>query len=336
VPPRRPSPKDTHSRPRERERRRAERSATHRIAFIGHAIVWATVVLFLLLITSGLTAAVVAVGWGLALALHGFFAVVAPILRRRWVQAEVGRRLSARVTQERRRSEGRHGRALEALSASVAHEIRNPITAAKSLIQQIAEDPTSPANAEYATVAVAELDRVERSVSHLLRYAREEPVVLAETDVSAVLASALEVLQERIDRSPVRVAAARDGGPWLQADPDKLRRVLINLIANALDALEENGGPGSEVDVSAGTSLAGDAVWLKVADNGPGIEAGRLEGIFDPFHTSKETGTGLGLAISRKLVEAHGGTIEVESTRGTGTAFVVTLPKHGPPGDEHP
>ena len=120
-----------------------------------------------------------------------------PALWARWVEEEVGRKVGATVTRERRQVEGRHARALESLSASVAHEIRNPVTAAKSLVQQIAEDPTSTTNAEYARVAAAELDRVERSVSHLLRYAREEPLTLAETDLEDVVRGALETDPER-------------------------------------------------------------------------------------------------------------------------------------------
>jgi signal transduction histidine kinase len=246
------------------------------------------------------------------------------------VQHEVGERVAVSVTEARRSLEGRHARALEELSASVAHEIRNPITAAKSLVQQIAEDPAAEGNAEFARVAVTELDRVERAVSHLLRYAREEPLSLRETDVESVLDSALESLKERFTRLGVGLSRHHDGDGWLQADPDKLRRVCINLFSNALDAFEESQFPGPRLEISSGTNLAGDALWLKVHDNGPGIEAERLPKIFKPFHTSKESGTGLGLAITRKLIEAHGGTIEVASKLGEGTTFTLSLPKHGP------
>ena len=89
------------------------------------------------------------------------------------------------MSRERRVLEGRHVRSLEDLSAQVAHEIRNPITAAKSLVQQMGEDPTSAENVGYAKVALEELDRVERSVAHLLRYAREEDLRLAEVSLGS-------------------------------------------------------------------------------------------------------------------------------------------------------
>jgi signal transduction histidine kinase len=313
-------------------RRRAERTAGHRVAFIGHAVVFGSVCLFLLVVAGPLVATIVALAWGIGLSAHGFFGVVAPLLRRRWVADEVGKRLSAGATEVRRSVEGRHARALEQLSASVAHEIRNPVTAARSLVQQIAEDPSSPSNAEYAKVATAELDRVERSISHLLRYAREEPLSLREADLEEIADSALETLRERLFRTGTQLDRHIEPNSWLVADPDKLRRVLINLIANALDALEESGFPGPRIELSSGTNLAGDELWVRVRDNGPGIEADRLAKIFDPFHTSKAQGTGLGLAITRKLVEAHGGNIDVESKPGEGTTFTLMLPKHRPTG----
>ncbi|HMJ14909.1 MAG TPA: ATP-binding protein [Polyangiaceae bacterium] len=312
--------------------RRAKRRAGHRIAFIGHLVVYGSVCLFLLVVAGFFPAVIVALSWGIGVLLHGFFAVLAPVLRQRWVEREVGQRLSTRVTHERRALEGRHARALDQLSASVAHEIRNPVTAAKSLVQQIAEDPTHAGNAEYAKVAVTELDRVERSVSHLLRYAREEPLSLQEVEMQDIVDAALDVLRERLNRTSTVVDKQIEANGWFEADPDKLRRVLINLISNALDALDESGFPSPRIELSSGTNLAGDELWLSVRDNGPGIEAERLPKVFDPFHTSKEQGTGLGLAITRKLVEAHGGSIEVESKLGEGACFHLVFPRHAPAG----
>ncbi len=103
--------------------------------------------------------------------------------------------------------------------------------------------------------------------------------------------------------------------------------MVINLVGNALDALEESSTPGGRVDVQVGENLAGTEVWLRVADDGPGIDGAGREQLFSPFHTSKETGTGLGLPISRKLVDAHRGHIEVRSEPGAGTEFIVTLPR---------
>ena len=118
----------------------------------------------------------------------------------------------------------------------------------------------------------------------------------------------------------------RGAGP-LRGDPEKLRRVVINLVSNALDAFAEAHTENPVLQVQAGENLAGTEVWVRVRDNGPGIDPDAAARIFDPFFTRKQSGTGLGLPITRKLVEAHGGDIELDTELGRGTEFVVTLPK---------
>jgi signal transduction histidine kinase len=253
--------------------------------------------------------------------------LVEPRVRRRFLEAEVRQQVSATLSQERTQLEGRHARSLEQLAAGVAHEIRNPITAAKSLVQQMEEDPRAAENVEYARVALAELERVERSVSHLLRFAREEETERADLRMADVVESALETFRERAARSGARIVREIDCQGELRGDADKLRRVVINLVGNAFDALESARTVEPRVEVALGENLAGDEVWLRVRDNGPGIDPDAREKLFDPFYTSKVAGTGLGLAITKKLVEAHGGAIEVDARPGRGADFLVTLPR---------
>jgi len=253
-----------------------------------------------------------------------------PRVRERLVAEEVGKRLDARVVAQRRAMESEHARSLEQLSASIAHEIRNPITAAKSLVQQMGEEPAAEENVEYARVALAELERVERSVSHLLRFAREEDLRAQDVLLADVVASALETFRDRITRSGVIVEQTFDTDGALRGDPEKLRRVAINLIGNAIDAVGEardDGAAPPRVELALGENLAGTEVWLRVRDNGPGIDPVAAERIFDPFFSAKDSGTGLGLPITRKLVEGHGGHIEVDSEPGRGTEFVLTFPR---------
>ena len=98
---------------------------------------------------------------------------------------------------------------------------------------------------------------------------------------------------------------------------------------SALDALGEARPPEPRIEVQAGENLAGTEVWVRVSDNGPGIEPERLQRIFSPFYTSKAAGTGLGLAISKKVVDAHGGSLEAHTRSDGGTQFLLTLPKQG-------
>lgn len=306
--------------------RDAQRRAKARIGFFAHLITYAAVCM-LLFIEARPAARPTAIFWGIGLAFHYFSAVFAPDLRRRMVNREVQHQVATGVSRERRALEGRHVRSLEDLSAQVAHEIRNPITAAKSLVQQMGEDPTSAENVGYAKVALEELDRVERSVAHLLRYAREEDLRLAEVSLASVVDSALETLRERIETQRVRLVREDGHDGVVRGDAEKLRRVVINLVGNALDALAEGGTADPTVEVLAGENLAGTECWLRVRDNGPGIDARTLAQIWSPFYSSKASGTGLGLAIAKKVVEAHGGTIEAASQPGAGSEFTIALPK---------
>ena len=220
-----------------------------------------------------------------------------------------------------------HARQLENLSASIAHEIRNPITAAKSLVQQMGEDLTCADNIEYAEVALAELERVERSVSHLLRYAREEKKENRELCLVDAVDSALSALQDRADEFGVDIQLDCDTPGRIRGDVEQLRRIVLNLVGNAIDALAESKVQNPAIAIEVGDNLAGTEAWLRVSDNGPGIAPEAREFIFNPFHTSKDSGTGLGLAITKKLVEAHGGTVELKSAPAAGASFVLTFPK---------
>jgi signal transduction histidine kinase len=308
--------------------RLARRRANLKLSFVTHFVAWASVCFFLLMVAGFRAAFIVALAWGIGLVLHYFLAIVAPELRRSLIDREVSREVETTRPVARRSLEDKHARSLEQLSASIAHEIRNPITAAKSLVQQMGEDPSSRENVAYANVALEELDRVERSISHLLKYAREEELQVGELRVAEVVDSALETFRDRITRLGVAVTRELGGEGVMKGDVEKLRRVLINLMANALDSLEESRTQGPRIQVISGEDLAGREVWLRVRDNGPGIAPEMLPRIFSPFHTSKSSGTGLGLAISKKLVDAHGGSIEVHSSPGQGTEFLLRFPKH--------
>lgn len=315
--------------PVELARREARSRANRRIAFIGHALVWASTCFFLLVVVNLTVATIVGLAWGIGLTCHGFFGVAAPALRRRWVDAEVAVQLPGHVTHAKRALSSEHKRSLEQLSASIAHEVRNPITAAKSLVQQMGEDPASAENVEFAQLALEELDRVESSISHLLRYAREEDVQMVPMRLTEVVESALDNLEARARAADVELTRDLDGDGEMTGDPEKLRRVFLNLVGNALDAIEESGAGRGAIGVTSGQSLSGDELWVRVKDDGPGMSPARMEKIFSPFYTSREAGTGLGLPISKKLVEMHGGTLEVESTEGAGTEMIVTLPVVG-------
>ncbi|MFT5441492.1 MAG: signal transduction histidine kinase [Myxococcota bacterium] len=310
----------------ERSHRDARIDAEHRAELLLRAGKMGFVVMLLLIFVSPL-GVIALIFWGMKFGRRLFALLVEPQLRERLVEQEVGRNIHANVSQERREIADDHARSLEVLSASVAHEIRNPITAAKSLLQQMREDPESVDNEEYAQVALVELERVERSISHLLRFGREEEFRKAPVRMLDVLESAIETFRERGDREGVEIVREFDSDGTMLGDAEKLRRVMINLVGNAFDALTEAGIEAPTIHVSMGENLAGNKVWVRVRDNGHGIDEATRSRIFTPFYTDKRNGTGLGLAITRKLVAAHGGAIEVSEGPGEGAEFVLSFPK---------
>jgi signal transduction histidine kinase len=319
-----PRPKLT---PEERARRDALRAVNARIGFLIHGTVY-VLVIFGILLTGGFKAALTtAVFWGIGVASHFVAAVAGPELRKRWIEQEVGPRVATETQQQRRDLESEQARRVQRLSASLAHEIRNPITAAKSLVQQMGEDPNATENVSYAQVALQELERVERSIAHLLKFAREEELKLAPTRLDEIATSALATLRDRMRDLGVKLETDFAEAGALVGDVEQLRRVVLNLAANALDAMRDAKTPAPRLRVAVGENLAGTEAWLRVRDNGPGIPAEHLPRLFDPFFTAKDGGTGLGLALARKIVDAHGGSIEATSEPGAGAEFVVTLPK---------
>jgi len=318
--------------PEEQAWRRAQRLADEKARLVSEDL-WILIVCGVLIVAMPPLGIILTICWGRRPLKRAYQLFILPRLRDKFIEQEVEKEVAATLSHERQLMESQHARSMQQLSASIAHEIRNPITAAKSLVQQMEEDPRRSENVEYARVALEELQRVERSVSHLLRFARDEEMGLAEVSLADVIESALETFRDRVERSGVVLEHQLETDGRLRGDPEKLRRVIINLVGNAIDALEESGTPEPHIAVSMGENLAGTDVWVRVQDNGPGVSREARERLFSPFYTSKPNGTGLGLAICRKVVDAHGGSIEVGSTPGSGAEFLLTFPKAGAPGE---
>ncbi len=309
--------------PEEEALRRARRRAGAQAGFYAHLMSYLGVIAFLALINLFTTRYPwfiwPALGWGIGLFSHWMAVFGSHLVRERYFDPAVERELR----RERATMQTEKQASIDELSSSIAHEIRNPIAAAKSLVQQMGEDPTSVENVEYAKVALEELERVEHRVSHLLKYAKEEDYSFALVNLANVIDSALTQLRAKLDAAKIAISRNYIAGPTVQADAEKLRQVFANLVDNAIDALATI-PEGRRIDLflENGDGLA----TVRVRDNGCGIAPEKLDRIFNPFFTTKEKGTGLGMAISKKIVEAHEGAIEVASEVGRGTEFKVMLP----------
>jgi signal transduction histidine kinase len=304
--------------------RRAKKRAAAEVGFYAHLMSYLGVIAFLALINLFTTRYPwflwPAMGWGIGLFAHYMAVFGSRMLREHYFEPAVERevRRNTMVMQTEKQA------SIDELSSTIAHEIRNPIAAAKSLVQQMGEDPTSIENVEYANVALDELDRVERRISHLLRFAKEEDYNFDNVNLAAVVDSALQQMKAKLDDAKVRVARNYISGPVVVADSEKLRQVFSNVLDNAIDALQ---GVAEERRIDLFIENGGKRATVKLADNGSGIAPEKIDRIFNPFFTTKEKGTGLGMAISRKIVEAHQGTIDVSSEPGAGTEFTVSLPR---------
>jgi signal transduction histidine kinase len=260
-----------------------------------------------------------ALGWGIGLFSHYMAVFGSKVIRQRYFEPAVERE----VRREKAALQTERQADLSELSSTIAHEIRNPIAAAKSLVQQMGEDPSSLENVEYAKVAIDELDRVERRISHLLKYAKEEDFEMAPVNLASVVDSALTQMRKKLDDAGVAAVRNYIAGPTIEADGEKLKQVFSNVLDNAIDALTPV-LEGRRIDLFIDNG--GNNATVRIRDNGAGIAPEKLDRVFTPFFTTKENGTGLGMAISRRIVEGHEGTIEVRSKTGEGTEFVVTLP----------
>ena len=260
-----------------------------------------------------------ALGWGMGVFSHYMAVFGQQVLRERYFEPAIERE----VRREKVVMQTEKQASIDELSSTIAHEIRNPIAAAKSLVQQMGEDPTSVENVEYAKVALDELDRVERRISHLLRFAKEEDYHFDHVNLAAVVDAALTQLRAKLDAAKVNVARNYIGGPTVHADKEKLKQVFANVLDNAIDALEPV-AEGRRIDLFI--ENGGRRAVVRLRDNGCGIPPDKIDRIFNPFFTTKDKGTGLGMAISKKIVEAHEGSIDVVSEPGRGTEFAVALP----------
>lgn len=240
-----------------------------------------------------------------------------------WV---VGRRRDAEIDRLRREvAEAEHLAAVGRLAGSIAHEVRNPLSAVRGLVQYLAKGhpPGSP-QAEYAAAAVAEVDRLERVVSGLLDYTRPRRPRRLPVEVGESLASAVALMRDDPRAQGVEIVLeVAPSLPTVSADPDQLRQVLVNLLVNALEALDGRG------HLWVRAKPEGEMVRVEVADDGPGLPPGDPERLFDPFFSTRQRGTGLGLAIARRIVRAHGGELTAASRPQGGASFSFTLPVAG-------
>jgi len=219
-------------------------------------------------------------------------------------------------------SRAEHLATLGEMATGLAHEIRNPLAGIAGVIEIIGRDlpSTSPARAVVKDVR-QEIARINQIVTDLLQTARPHPPRVRKSDLNVTVEHAVMLGRQQALAKNVEINLHKDTSlPEVEHDSDQIHQVLLNLLLNALQAIDRQG----KVEVTL--AHRGSNAVVEVRDNGRGIAPDHLPNIFRPFYTTKGEGTGLGLSLARRIIEDHQGRIDVTSTVGKGTTFSVILP----------
>ncbi|MFQ6758099.1 MAG: PAS domain-containing protein [Deltaproteobacteria bacterium] len=213
--------------------------------------------------------------------------------------------------------------ALGRMAAGIAHEIRNPLGTLRGFAQYFGGQAQDGSAKRYAELMIGEVDRLNRTISALLQFAKPREPEFEKVVLGELLTKTAQLLADDFKNHAVAFGLdVPEEDILLEADPDLFIQVLLNLLQNALAAVEEEGS------IVLGARRYSDAVHVWVRDNGKGMTQEEQARMFDPFFSTRKTGTGLGLAVVHNIVEQHHARIDVESENGKGTTVTLVLPIH--------
>ena len=226
---------------------------------------------------------------------------------------------SAIIEEREKRRHAERLALLGRMATSLAHEVRNPVSAIR-LHAQLLERVCAPAEKSSAGLIVAEAGRIESLVNQWLRYAKPEPVTMTPVELPALLEEVTHSLDPQAKHTGVTILQEIDPG-WnthpVKGDRERLRQVLCNLLLNAIQSMPTGGSVTLRI-------LPGS---LEVEDQGTGFSTGALEHFGEPFHSEREGGMGLGLAVSKEIIESHGASLTAENLAGKGAIVLITWPQ---------
>ena len=205
---------------------------------------------------------------------------------------------------------------ISTLASGIAHDIKNPLTAIKTYFEHFPQKKDDPQFLEdFQRIVGPEINRINDLTNNLLEFAKPSALHLKETRIQNLLNNCLNLLQHQIKKNNVLVVKQIENTEPIQADPNKLTQVFLNLILNAIEAMPDGG------TLTILTKSHKDQIEIEIMDTGIGIAPKDIKNIFNPFFTQKEKGTGLGLAIVEEIINEHGGEIEVKSEEQKGSTF---------------
>ncbi|MCU0653926.1 MAG: ATP-binding protein [Polyangiaceae bacterium] len=238
----------------------------------------------------------------------------------------IGVDVTERRALERRAAEAEALSTMGTLALGLAHEIRNPLNAAVLQLHLLGrsidrlDEGLRGQMKRRVTIVESEIGRLERLLTEFLELARPRGILIEAVELPRLVDAVVALEEETLALKNILLTQSLEPCAPAAGDPEKLKQVLLNLIANARDAMPSGGRLKLRV-------YGGEEPAIEVSDTGPGIEPAILDSVFDPFFTTKEAGTGLGLAIVRKILDQHRGQIEVDSTLGRGTRITLKLPR---------
>jgi len=213
------------------------------------------------------------------------------------------------------------------ISSGIAHEINNPIAGVKNCLRRIEKNPQNiQQNKKYIKMMNDAVEKIANVVQSLLNFSRKENLKMVPVNLAHIIDRSLLLLAYRLEKS--RVVITQDfqpGLPNINASPNHIEQVILNLLINAIDSIEEKNDTNRRIDFKVTTEE--QFIKIEISDNGVGIKEDNIKNIFDPFFTTKPEGqgTGLGLAVITNIINSHNGKIEVKSKLGEGTTFIVYL-----------
>ena len=212
--------------------------------------------------------------------------------------------------------------ALGKMVDGIAHEIRNPLTAIGGMARRLYEGETDQQHKEYAQWIIRSVERLERMLQRIDEYKRILVSTLAKGDINKAVEASVKDIRDIIDSHNRKIAVQMKlmpDPPPVNYDYGNMRTALMNILQNSVEAILGEG------EITVETLPAEDAIIIRVMDTGVGMEKEEIRKIFNPFQSSKFEGAGLGLTITYRIIQDHGGEIEVESEKGKGTAVIVKL-----------
>ncbi|MGE7602809.1 ATP-binding protein [Peribacillus sp. NPDC097675] len=205
------------------------------------------------------------------------------------------------------------------LAASVAHEVRNPLTSLKGFVQLLSS--SDHPHEQYYTIMLSELDRINLIVSELLVLAKPQELTFSENQIVELMGEVRDLLKMEANSSSTQISIqVKNEIPLILCEANQLKQVFINMVKNALEA--------SASHIAIGIEKIKDSITITIKDNGCGIEKNRMKHLGEPFYSSKEKGTGLGLTVSCRIIEAHQGKVHFNSKSGHGTEIKIELPMY--------